>query len=116
MNMPQEIEVWYLLPSIRKELVSEMFKRGLKQREIAKKLEISDSSVSLYQSKKRGEDIKFSEKVKNKITKSVDRILQGGSVTKELINICELAKKELVLCGLHKKYGDVKGKCEICLR
>lgn len=115
-NMPQEIEVWYLLPSIRRELVNEMFNRGLKQKEIAKKLDISDASVSLYKSKKRGENINFSKNIKNKIKKSADNILKGKNSIKEIIKINELAKKELILCQLHKKYGDIKGKCEICLR
>lgn len=115
-KMPQEIEVWYLLPAIRREFVKTMLGRGLSQREVAGKLGITESAVSQYLSSKRATDVKFNKRVIGEIGKSVDSILKGGSVIKEVNRICELCKKDRVLCDIHRSHGDIPKKCRVCLK
>ncbi|MBA3044390.1 helix-turn-helix domain-containing protein, partial [archaeon] len=48
MKMPCEVIIWYILPGIRREITKSLLKNGLSQREVAKKLGITDAAVSQY--------------------------------------------------------------------
>ena len=52
--MPQEIELWYIYPSLRKEIAKFMIKNhSLKQKEVADKLGVTKAAVSHYVNEKR---------------------------------------------------------------
>ena len=51
---PQEIEVFYIIPAIRRHIAMYMKLRGLKQNKIAELLHIDKAAVSQYIKKKRG--------------------------------------------------------------
>ena len=56
--MPQEIEVWYLIPALRKELARIFIKDyGLAQKKAAELLGISGAAVSQYVKEKRAKEI-----------------------------------------------------------
>ncbi len=110
--MPQEIEVWYILPAIRAELAKIMFKKGLKQKEIAKILGIANSAVCQYLKQRRANEIQFDEEIKKEIEKSCDNIIKNESCAiKEIQHICSFIKKSGFLCYIHKKYNEVCAKC-----
>ena len=61
--MPQEVELWYLIPALRREIAKILVKDyDLSQVEIAKILKITESAVSQYLKEKRGNELKFTEK------------------------------------------------------
>ena len=111
---PQEIEVWYVLPALRKELAAAMKKMGLKQNEISKKLGITESAVSQYFKKKRANEITFSKKIKQKIKESAERIKGKNALMVEIDKLSKLIKKENVLCDIHRKFCNVPARCAIC--
>ena len=53
MELPQEIELWYVIPAIRKQLVIELKRKGLKQKAIAPILGITEAAISQYNRDKR---------------------------------------------------------------
>lgn len=111
---PQEIEAWYVIPSIRRRFVELMVKKGLSQKETARKLGLTDSAVSQYMSGKRGADIRFSRKLSSEIGKSVNSLMDGGNAMKELQRICNLARKERVVCRLSIAMGCKPRGCREC--
>ena len=116
--MPQEIEVWYILPALRKEFSKIMVNKSLTQREIAKKLYITEAAISQYLKGKRGGNLEFTDEIKNEINESVDRLLQKGNIVQEFQLLCRKIRKSSMLCEIHKKYGIVPPECEqgvICL-
>ncbi len=114
-HMPQEIEVWYILPAIRKEFAKLMIKKGLSQRKAAEKLGITESAVSQYLKKKRAKEvIAFDREIKSEMGKSVTRVLEGGSLMKEMQKICSLAKNKRILCKISKKLGYAPKECREC--
>jgi predicted transcriptional regulator len=114
MEMPQELEVWYVIPALRREFSKFMLKKGLKQREIAKRLGIAESAVSHYTKSKRASLLKFDKKIENEIKKAVDRVMENkASVMQEMQNMIAKIRKSGCLCKLHK--NNVKG-CEVCMR
>ena len=92
-KLPQEIEVWYVIPAIRREFAKALVKKGLKQREVARMLGVTDAAVSQYFSSKRGSEVKFNQEIKKEIRTSVEKVMKGGNVLSEIQKICRLCKK-----------------------
>ena len=109
---PQEIEVWYVLPAIRKQLALELINGGLTQSQVSKLLDCSRASVNQYTKQKRGQDI-LPTKIKQQIKKSSNLIIKNQSnVFKEIMFISQLIKNTGLLCQIHKKLGLIKCSCQ----
>jgi uncharacterized protein len=55
MKTPCEVVVWYVLPTIRRELAKELVEAyGLKQSHVAKMFGVTDAAISQYLKNKRG--------------------------------------------------------------
>lgn len=102
---PQEIEVWYLIPAVRKELAKALVKRGINQKKTAEILGTTEACISQYIKSKRG-NLKLPKEVINEIEKSAERLSKGACVIKEVQAICSYSKKTRFLCNLHKKYSN----------
>jgi len=112
--MPQEVEVRFILPSIRKELSIEMQKQGLKQNQIAKYLNITPAAVSQYLKQKRG-TVNFSKPLQSKIKKSATHIKNNPKDLQKIIyNLTNEIKNSGFICEIHKKYDKVPVQCDIC--
>ncbi|PLW80872.1 transcriptional regulator [Candidatus Woesearchaeota archaeon] len=116
MNQPQELEVWYLLPTIRKELVLSLKNLGLKNKEISNKLGITESAISQYIKNKRGNKCSLSNIILKNINISAKKIIENGNVIEEIQKNCDLAKKEKILCKIHKEQGFNIKNCNICIK
>jgi len=113
---PQEIEVWYILPAIRKELVAAFKEKGKQQKEIAKLLNVTEPAVSQYVSEKRAKGITFPAEVKKFIKEAAEKIVDSESAFHQIQTINEFIKKTKVLCQLHAQIeGDLKG-CDVCYK
>jgi predicted transcriptional regulator len=95
MKIECEEAVWFILPIIRKEFAQRLVKdHGFTQRKAAEKLGITESAVSQYLSKKRG-DFKIRDaKIDKEIKKSVQRIVDGDIhvMKTETCRICHLLR------------------------
>jgi len=113
---PQEIEVWYILPAIRKELVVALKEKGKAQKEIAKLLNITEAAVSQYTKEKRATGITFPQEIKEFIGKAAQEITDAASAFHQIQKISEHIKHSKVLCQLHAQIeGNLKG-CEVCYK
>ncbi len=116
MIIPQEIELYYVVPSIRKELSKIMAKKGLSQKEIAKKLGITESAISQYLKNKRASKVKFDSKTKKHIEKSANNIIKGAHVITELQKISHIMKNNLTICRIHHAYdSNIPKDCRLCM-
>tara|TARA_Y100000294_G_scaffold177026_1_gene201122 strand:+ start:2588 stop:2956 length:369 start_codon:yes stop_codon:yes gene_type:complete len=115
--MPQEIEVWYLIPALRRELVKIFIKDyNLSQKKSAEILEITESAISQYLKSKRGGKIIFSKKETEQIKKSADKIIKNPeTLMKNLYDLCILFRKNKVICELHKNQDKkIIKDCDVC--
>ncbi|MEM2121485.1 MAG: transcriptional regulator [Candidatus Woesearchaeota archaeon] len=111
---PQEVEVWYILPMIRRNLAKELLNLGLKKSEIAKKLGITKAAVSHYVYDKRGDSARI-KGFKKEIKRSAKNIIEGYCVTREIQKLCMLIRKKGLLCKVHKNYdSNIRGNCNFC--
>lgn len=113
LKLPQEIEVWYIIPAIRREFSKSLVKKGLRQRQIARMLGITDAAVSQYFSSKRGSEVKFNQKVKREIKASVEKVMKGGDILVEIQRICKHCRKDGICCYVHKHHGQPRN-CKVC--
>ena len=104
--MPQEIEVWYLIPALRKELSKIFIKDyGLAQKKAAELLGISEAAVSQYIKEKRGKDIKFIKSELEIIKETADKIVKDKKYSmKYLYEACILFRGSKTVCNLHRKH------------
>ena len=116
MPHPQEIEVWYVLPAIRRELVLQFKKQGMKQKEIARILKVTEPAISQYLKEKRAKGIKFEGQIKQSIQRAARKIiLQKSCIVKEIQQICKKFRKNGMLCKIHReKDHNVSKECSVC--
>ncbi len=108
MKAPCELVSNVVLPSIRAWIVRESVKKGIKQKDVAKTLGLTDAAVSQYLKKKRA-DIGVSEKELKQIKPLIDditkRIVAGKLTDFDLMKLickaCISLRASLVLCKLH---------------
>jgi len=114
-SLPQEIEVWYVIPAIRRELAKVFVKKyKLKQKEIARILGTTEAAISQYLHKKRAKEIRFTKKMKKEIEKSAKIIVKDNKkAVKEILKLLNLTKQQGLACNVCKKYN--KGILKICL-
>jgi predicted transcriptional regulator len=111
---PQEIEVWYILPAIRKELVVVLKERGLTQKEIAGMLKVTEAAISQYSRHKRGKEITLDQEVKDYIREASKNIIDAKTAYREIQLISEFIKKSKALCGIHMQIEENLEGCKVC--
>lgn len=119
MLQPQEIEVWYILPAIRRELAILLTKKhNLSQKKTAKILNVSEPAISQYMKSKRASEVKFTEPTRRLIEKASEKIIKDNStLIPEVQNLIAAIRKDLTLCRIHKsKSKDLPEGCCACLK
>lgn len=111
---PQEIEVFYILPAIRRELTINLKQLGLKQTEIANLLGVTTSAISQYLNSKRAAEVKFTNELKQDIKKSAIKIKQGSFLLEETQYLLNKTRDARITCQIHKKFANIPGNCEVC--
>ena len=105
--LPQEVEVWYIIPKIRKDLSIELVKKyGWSYERVGNVLGISKAAVCQYLSNKRANKINLSAEIKKEIFESSKLIAEKKSngVT-EIEKILSLMKSKRHSCGVCKQYN-----------
>ena len=116
-SLPQELEIWYLIPSLRCELTKIFISDfGLTQRQTSKILGITESAVSQYLNSKRGNELKFSEEELKEIKKTAKKIISNNKKFNEsFYKLCIKLRGTESLCKLHKKHDkSVPKNCNLC--
>ena len=114
MELPQELEVWYVIPAIRKELASAMKSNGLKQVEIAKRLGVTKSAITQYINESRGNEIKLNERIKKEVVGSAQKINNTMDTIREIQYLLSVTREEKVICQIHKNLEKGFDNCNVC--
>jgi len=114
-QLPQEIETFYIIPAIRKELILSLVKLGLTQREAGKRLGITEGAASHYVKQRRGCELKFNRTMKEEIKRSANRILKKEDSMKEINRLVGLCRANRIVCKVHQKHGASKD-CRLCFK
>jgi len=115
MDLPQEIVIWRIIPSIRKEFVLGLKKKGLSQKNIADRLNVTPAAISHYVNNKRAQtSVIFNAKSRAEIKKSVEKIAKSEDPKiglQEISHVTEFCRRQRILCS----NCDIrKSNCDIC--
>ena len=113
-SMPQEVEVWCVIPAIRAEMSKQMLKLGISQSDIAQKLNVSRAAITQYIKNKRANKVNFSIEAKEAIAKSAKKIKNEKIMLYEIQNLLKLMKELKITCNLHKDLSTVAHNCVLC--
>jgi predicted transcriptional regulator len=106
-SLPQEIEVWYIIPKIRKELSDRLVnKHGFSYEKTGKILGITKAAVSQYLKNARANKIKLSKEMQAEVTKSAERIVDNNATgLAEIQNLLKIMKETKCSCNVCKQYN-----------
>ena len=126
---PLEIEFWFILPAVRRELALRLYRNKLKQRQIAKIVGMTEAAVSQYIKGNRGRlsikdnDIEHDIEIPNWLCEEIDEsskiIMNDKSEsifireTNRIMQIIRSKPKEF-LCNVHESLGEKIDDCEVC--
>ncbi|MCF2137998.1 MAG: hypothetical protein K9W43_12260 [Candidatus Thorarchaeota archaeon] len=131
--MPQEVEVWYILPAIRRELARAMIEAGRRQKDIARMLGITEPAVSQYKLRKsetarsRGDTIEFPDDIIPYIKKAANNIMEAWDhrtsdaavyedMTREIIHLIKILRDAGIICEVHRQQAEhVSDDCHACM-
>lgn len=118
-TMPQEIEVRYILPAIRRELSRILInEHSRSQKEAAKILGLTEAAVSQYQHSKRAKEVVFSDKVIDEIRESAKKILSDKNgkqrLMAEMYRVSNLMTVRQILCDIHRSQSKDLEHCNVC--
>jgi len=117
--MPQEIEVWYLIPALRRELAKILVREyGISQKNVGEMLGTTGAAISQYLSMKRGNEIKFSKEELELIKKSARNIAKDPrEIMRKIYSLSVSLRKTKAICGMHIKHDKSLSKgCDICFK
>ena len=133
--MPQEVEVWYVLPAIRRELAKVMKTKTvlrvgedgkkkehkITQKEIAKMLGVTEPAITQYLLKKkgrrsRGDQVVIPERFLSELDKSADVMIKQyetrganddmfETMTFEINRIIKIIREDGAMCDIHRKFS-----------
>ena len=116
--LPQEIEVWYVLPALRREFTKSLISDyGLAQKEAAKLLGLTESAISQYLKLKRAKEVQFTKEVLGEIKQAAGRMVKNNHLAPiEFVRVSQLLSVKKAICKIHQ--GSVMHfdqNCEVCL-
>jgi predicted transcriptional regulator len=113
MKIPCEVIVWYVLPSIRRELAIELIQNhGVSQKKAAQLLDVTTAAVCQYVNEKRGQSIynlisdkKTESKVREQLKQAAKDIQEKPEmVVGAICQLCNLLKREGVIGNYYREY------------
>lgn len=126
---PIELEYWFILPALRRSVAQTLKDGGLKQKQVAHILGITEAGVSQYlkgsrgvlKSNKTNAEIQFpiwlTQEIKSSCMIILEDIEDHSIFLKEINRLLGIIRGRPAdfLCMLHNEYGIVDNDCDVCL-
>ncbi|MEK6940924.1 MAG: helix-turn-helix domain-containing protein [Nanoarchaeota archaeon] len=113
---PQEIEVFYVLPALRRELTIAMKEMGYTQKKIARLLGVTEPAVSQYVNSKRAVNVNFNDHLKEHIKDSAKKIQDPITLTEETQFLLRIAGNDKITCRVCNDVAKTDQGCSVCFR
>ncbi len=113
-SLPQEIEVWYIIPAVRREFAKVLVKKhGLTLEKAGRIIGVTKAAVSQYLKNKRAKEFKIPAQIRKEIEKSAEIMIRDErTAVREILRILSLIKKSKCSCPICKKYNsDILRMC-----
>ncbi len=112
---PPEVEVWYILPAIRKEIALGLIKKGLSQKQIATILGVTEASISHYKKNKRASENILTAEAKLLTAEATNSITKDPrSYYKVTTRLLDQIRKSGLLCDLYEEKTHLEEEHRAC--
>ncbi|MEM2916491.1 MAG: helix-turn-helix domain-containing protein [Candidatus Woesearchaeota archaeon] len=112
---PQELEVFYILPALRREIAKAMKKLGRSQKAIAQMLGVTEAAVSQYLHQKRATDVDFTKDLQKDIHESAASISNRNDFVRTTQQIIRTIRENKFICTVCRNQNKSASKrCAIC--
>jgi hypothetical protein len=112
---PQELEVYYILPALRRELAKAMKTLGRSQKEIAGNLGVTEAAVSQYIHQKRATGVDFTKGIQKDIVDAASQITGRNDFLKVTQQLIRKIRGERFICDVCKSQNKGTPKsCSMC--
>jgi len=112
---PQEIEVWYILPTIRKKISFKLVEKGWSQKKVAQLMGVTEAAISQYKKQKRAKKDFFDQEMEKELEKSVQILMKKPlELGAEIIRLNNLAKERGIVCKIYKNICALKESKSCC--
>ena len=104
-TLPQEIEVWYIIPAIRRELASCLIRNhNITYEKVGKMMGLTKAAISQYLSNKRAAKIKLPENALKEVCKSCELIVaKKKNTSQEILRVLEFIRDKNLPCEVCDK-------------
>jgi len=109
--LPQEIETFYVIPTLRRYLALNLLQQGMSQKTIALILGVQSAAISQYRSTKRGHKVEFDTGILDEIKASASRITNHFTYLQETQRLLAVIRQTNTLCHIHKQFSSVPNDC-----
>ena len=117
---PQEVEVLYILPAIRRDLSMNLKELGLEQKAIAKLLNVTEPAVSQYMNSKRASQVHFTKDMEGEIKQIACKIIQAKEqlpIVDEMQHLVKRSLLEKTTCTIcHEQVQGIPVGCTACFK
>lgn len=108
--LPQEIETFYVLPTIRRYLTLYLKEQKMPQKDIAAIFGVNTAAISQYHSK-RGHKLEFSKEILTEIKKSAQAIRDPCTYLRETQRLLRIIRSTKTLCQIHHQLSPQSFSC-----
>lgn len=108
---PQEVETFYILPTLRRYIAKFLKEKGIKQKDIAVILGVNTATISQYTSSKRGHQLEFTPKIIEIIKEASAKIKDQFTYLKETQILLRQIRNSDDFCLIHKQFSLVPENC-----
>ena len=110
---PQEIEVWYVLPAIRKAFAIGLISAGLSQKKVAKLMGVTEAAISQYKTHKRAHEASINDEITHEVKKSIPTIIKTPELLfQEMMRVNNFIKSSGLFCKIHRSKSPTPEGCE----
>jgi len=113
LHTPQEVEVHYILPAVRKALAQQLKDRGLSQKEIARVLNVTEPAVSQYINAKRG-NVAFNDVIQEAVKLASQNLTTHTELMAHTQSLLKVIKEQGITCTLCKEITSAPPACRAC--
>ncbi len=114
-GVPQEVELWRVIPALRREFAKALAKQGLSRKQAAEKLGLTPAAISQYFNEKRAFKIRFPRSVLGRVEEASERLLRGeSSFLEEVQRILLTEEVKRITCSIHKAENPELKECNVC--
>lgn len=114
-HFPQEVDVWYILPAIRKKIALCLLDNNMSQKDVASLMKTSEATISHYKKEKRVKEDVLGSSIDVDIKNAVTRIISKNDLLfSEILKLSNIVKENGLFCKIYHEKTTMDSTTKPC--